>query len=419
MRTIVDLHMHSHFSRATSKKLDLFGIAEFGRMKGVDVIATGDITHPLWIAQIEEHLEEDGTGFLMLKDKTLPGADMRFALFGEVASIYKKGGVGRRLHTLFGVSSIAAAKKVNAELERRGYNIRYDGRPIIGMDVIELMKIYLDADPQALIIPAHIWTPWFAMFGSKSGFDSIEECFGDMTQHVYAIETGLSSDPDMNWRVSNLNDLTIISNSDAHSPPKIGREATVYDWEEVSYGSLYSSLRENESIEYTIEFYPEEGKYHADGHRKCNVQMEPSETKKNKGICPVCGTSLVVGVMNRVEQLADQTAEDSSRKKVPYKSIVPLPEIIANAFGMGVNTKTVLKEFEKIIEAIGNEFHILLDADMKEIEAVAQPLVAEGIRRVREGKIHIEPGYDGVFGVVEVFSDKERSTFNPRQQSLV
>lgn len=419
MRTIVDLHMHSHFSRATSKHLDLFGIARYGRMKGVDVIATGDITHPLWVEEIERQLEEDGSGFLRHRDRSVPGAEILFTLFGEVASIYSKGGQGRRVHTLFGVSSIAAVKKVNARLESLGYNIRYDGRPIIGMDVAELAKIYLDADPQALIIPAHIWTPWFSMFGSKSGFDSVEECFGDMAQHVYGIETGLSSDPNMNWRVSNLNRMTILSNSDAHSPQKIGREANVFEWNERNYAQMFRSIKNNTDLEYTIEFYPEEGKYHMDGHRKCQVRMEPAETKQHSGLCPKCGLPLVVGVLNRIEELSDQSVDKSGYGRVPFKSIVPLPEIIASTFGCGVSTKRVTAEYDRLIEGLGNEFYILLDASVDELRRVANPLVAEGIERVRDGRIHIAPGYDGVFGVISVFTDKEREQLQPSQQALL
>lgn len=421
MNTIVDLHMHSHFSRATSPNLTVEGIAKFGALKGVDVIATGDITHPKWIEEIERKTEEDGSGFFRLRDTSVQRTlknDIRFTLFGEVASVYTKGGKGRRIHTLFGVSSLAAAKKVNKKLEQLGFNITYDGRPIIGLDVKELAKMYLDADSQALIIPAHIWTPWFSLFGSKSGFDSIEECFEEMSEYVYAIETGLSSDPEMNWRVSNLDTTTILSNSDAHSPQKIGREANVFGWNDVTYSSLYESVKQNSQLNYTIEFYPEEGKYHLDGHRKCEVRLEPKETKKHKGKCPTCGLPLVIGVMNRVEELADQTVKESKHPKVPFKHIIPLPEIIASSFGCGVNTKQVNTEFEKMVENIGTEFHILLDADMKEIEDVANPLVAEGIKRMRAGTVHIEPGYDGVFGVVEVFTEQERAAAHPKQTGL-
>lgn len=415
MRTIVDLHMHSHFSRATSKQLTIAGIAKFAAIKGVDVIATGDITHPQWIAEMEESLEEDGdTGFFRLRGSESP---TRFVLFGEISSIYKKNDRTRRVHTLFGVSSLAAAKAVNRTLTDRGYNIAYDGRPIIGMDVQELARIYLDADPRALIIPAHIWTPWFSLFGSKTGFNSIEECFDDLTPSVYAIETGLSSDPAMNWRVSDLNRVMILSNSDAHSSEKIGREANVFDWPERSYDALYTSLQQKKNLLYTIEFYPEEGKYHLDGHRACGVRMTPAETKKNKGICPKCRLPVVIGVMNRVEELADQPSDGSTR--VPFKSIIPLPEIIASCFGVGVPSKKVRVEFDRLIAELGSEFHILLDATSNEIARVADPRVVEGIKRLREGRIHIEPGYDGVYGVIEVFTRDERAQWQPAQQTLL
>ncbi|MFC1598362.1 endonuclease Q family protein [Patescibacteria group bacterium] len=417
MKTIVDLHIHSKYSRATSKALDVSGIAKFAAIKGVDVIATGDITHPKWIEEIEEGMEEDGSGFLRLKDGGAgAGADTRFVLCGEVANIYKKGDRARRMHTLFVLPSIESVKKVNKKLEDEGYNIRSDGRPIIGLDVKELAKIYLDIEPRALVIPAHIWTPWFSLYGSKSGFDSIDECWEEMSEYIWAVETGLSSDPAMNWRVSDLNDKMILSHSDAHSPEKIGREADVFEWDEVSYDTLYESIKENKNLEYTIEFFPEEGKYHMDGHRKCEVRLEPKETAKHKGVCPKCDTKLVVGVMNRVEELADQEATPDRR--APFKSIIPLPEIIANAFGCGVKTKRVDAEFTKIIEALGSEFHILLDADPEEISRVADPLVAEGIKRVRAGNVHIEPGYDGEFGVIEVFTDKERASHKPQQEGL-
>lgn len=418
MRTIVDLHVHSYHSRATSKQLTVPGIARAAAVKGVDVIATGDITHPVWLEEVASQTVEDGSGFLRLRDTSVDGGSTLFTLFGEVACVYKKNDVARRIHMLFGVSSLAAARAVNARLEADGYNIRYDGRPIIGMDVQELAKIYLDADPSALIIPAHIWTPWFALFGSKSGFDSLEECFGELTKYVYAVETGLSSDPAMNWRVSDLNNVSIISNSDAHSPGKVGREATVFDWSERTYAALHQSLREQKDITHTIEFYPEEGKYHLDGHRDCGVRFEPAESARHKNRCPKCGLPLVVGVMNRVEQLADQDADTAPRTHIPYNSIVPLPEIIASAFGVGVASKKVCAEHDRLITRLGNEFHILLDATEAAIAAVADPRVAEGIRRVRVGDIHIEPGYDGVFGVVEVFTPEERAAVQPKQPVL-
>lgn len=435
MKTIIDLHMHSHYSRATSKQLTPFGIVRAAALKGVDVIATGDITHPKWLDEIERDCIEDGSGFLTLRPEVIKRdwkeqdpewmrdsmTKVRLILFGEVSNIYRRDDKSRRVHMLFGVSSLAAARAVNTELQKQGYNITYDGRPIIGMDVRELMKIYLKADSKALVIPAHIWTPWFALFGSKSGFDSVEECFGDMTPHIFAIETGLSSDPAMNVRVSSLNNVLITSHSDAHSTEKVGREATVMDLPERTYTALHTALKNREGVLYTIEFYPEEGKYHMDGHRACNVRLTPKETAKNKGLCPACALPVVVGVLNRVEQLADQTADDRPNAvAAPFKSIVPLPEIIASAFGVkSATSKRVQAEFFRLIAALGNEFYILLDVPLEKIAAVADPLVVEGIRRMRAGTIHIEPGYDGAFGVVEVFSEDERKTLEPQQQNLV
>ncbi|OGY87578.1 MAG: hypothetical protein A2233_02580 [Candidatus Kerfeldbacteria bacterium RIFOXYA2_FULL_38_24] len=416
MKTIIDLHLHSHYSRATSHQLNIEGIAKFAAIKGVDIIATGDLVHPAWLKEIEEKLQEDGSGFLQLKDHSFK---TQFALFGEISNIYKKNGKARRIHTVFGVSSLLAAKKISKKLASLGYNITHDGRPIIGADVVETAKIFLSIDPKTIIIPGHIWTPWFALFGSKSGFDTTAECFGEMSKYVYAIETGLSSDPAMNWRVSDLNNKTILSNSDAHSAEKIGREANVFNLPTRTYSALYGAIKENKNLEYTIEFYPEEGKYHLDGHRDCGVRFTPQETRKHHGICPKCGLPVVVGVMNRVEELADQTAKASKRKKIPFKSIVPLPEIIAECFAVkNIRSKKVQAEFFKLIEKIGNEFYILLEATEEELKKTAEPIVAEAIMRVRAGKLHIDPGYDGVFGTIKVFTEKERKKFQPQQQGL-
>lgn len=418
MPKIVDLHIHSHYSRATSKQLNIADIARYAAIKGVDIIATGDITHPGWLKEIEEQVEEDGTGFLRLTNATNP---TRLALCGEISNIYKKNGVTRRLHTVICVSSLAATHRLQKILSDRGFNITSDGRPILGCDVQELAKIALEADERALIIPGHIWTPWFSMFGSKSGFNSMEECWGEMRPYIYAIETGLSSDPAMNWRVSNLNNVTILSNSDAHSPQKIGREANVFDWGEQTptYELLYNSIKNRKNLKFTIEFYPEEGKYHFDGHKKCGVVFDPATTAKHKGICPRCGLKLVVGVMNRVEQLADQKAADSSNQKIPFKNIIPLPEVIAEAFAMGPASKKVQKEYNKLISALGGEFHILLDAPLESIRAAATPIVATAIERTRTGNVHISPGYDGVYGKINIFTPDERAQLEPQQSQLL
>jgi uncharacterized protein (TIGR00375 family) len=414
MRTVVDLHAHSHYSRATSKHLTVEGLARAAAEKGVDVMATGDITHPKWLNELEEKLVDDGSGFFRLRDGSSP---TRFVLSGEVANMYKKNGKGRRVHMLFVVSSFAAARAVNTLLTDRGFNLKYDGRPIVGMDAAELSKIYLDADPRALVIPAHIWTPWFSVFGSKSGFNSLEECFGDVTPFVYAIETGLSSDPDMNWRMSNLNTKMILSNSDAHSAEKVGREANVFDLPEQTFAALHASIRENKNLTETIEFFPEEGKYHLDGHRSCGVRLEPAQTKKLHGLCPKCGLPLVIGVLNRVEELADQPVK-SRPVRVPFRRIVPLPEIIAEAYAVGVSSKKVKAMHAQLLAACGNEFRVLLEVAPEEIAAASTPLIGEAVRRVRAGQFHIEPGYDGVFGVVRIFSAEDRDREVPAQRSL-
>lgn len=413
MRTIVDLHMHSHYSRATSKQLTVPGLAKAAEIKGVDIISLGDITHPRWIEEIERDTHEDGSGFLRY-DKY----PVRFILTGEISCIYKKNDKTRRIHTVFVVSSLERAKKINAYLTDKGFNLRSDGRPILGIDVKELAKIYLEHDDKALVIPAHIWTPWFALFGSKSGFDSIEECFEELAPQIHAIETGLSSDPAMNWRVSNLKNVLILSNSDAHSPDKVGREASVFDLPQLTYDALYESITHKKNLVETIEFFPEEGKYHLDGHRACNIQFTPEQTKKHKGICPKCGLPLVVGVMNRVDSLADVSEDASVHTKVPFRRIVPLRELIADALNVGQSAKSVAKIFDRLIEVGKNEFHLLLDIDIETLPPDIPPIVVEAIRRMRAEQLHINPGYDGVFGTIHVFNDQERDALQPKQTTL-
>lgn len=414
MRTIVDFHIHSHYSRATSKQLTVSGLAKAAQIKGVDVISLGDITHPRWIEEIERDVTAGEDGFLHDHHSSA-----RFVLTGEISCIYKKNGQARRVHCLFVVSSLERAKKINAYLTERGFNLRSDGRPILGIDVKELAKIYLEHDDKALVIPAHIWTPWFAMFGSKSGFNSIEECFEELAPQIHAIETGLSSDPEMNWRVSNLKNVMILSNSDAHSPDKVGREANVFDLPEQTYDCLYESITQKKNLVETIEFFPEEGKYHVDGHRACNVQFTPEQTKKHKGICPKCSMPLVVGVMNRVDELADCSVEDSAHVQVPFRHIIPLRELIADALDVGPSTKAVAQIFDRLIEVGKNEFSLLLDFDLTALPADIPPIIVEAIKRMREERLHINPGYDGVFGTIHVFTDEERAHLQPRQAPLI
>jgi len=290
-------------------------------------------------------------------------------------------------------------------------NLKSDGRPILGLDAKELAKIVLDASPDCLVIPAHAWTPWFAIFGSKSGFNSIEECFEDYSKYIYALETGLSSDPAMNWRLSFLDNITLISNSDSHSPKKIGREANVFDTE-ISYREIAEAIKTKnpQKFLYTIEFYPEEGKYHFDGHRNCGVKLSPSETKKYAGLCPVCGKPLTVGVLNRVEELADREEGFRPPNSIPFKSLVPLEEVVADAVNQNTGTKEVVKEYQNLIEKLGSEFNILLDAPKETLQAATLPEIAEGIMRVREGKVFKEAGYDGVYGKIKVFSHAEEKS---------
>lgn len=439
MRFVADVHLHSHFSRATSKDLDPEHLALWAQRKGVLVIGTGDFAHPGWMAELEEKLvPAPEAGLFELKpdlarvvQRQLPAAchaPVRFMLSVEISNIYKRGGKTRRIHNLIFVPHFDAAKKLQARLESIG-NIRSDGRPILGLDSRDLLEITLETDPLAYLIPAHIWTPWFSALGSKGGFDSMQACFADLTSDIFAVETGLSSDPPMNWRLSQLDPYVLVSNSDAHSPAKLGREATVYNTE-LSYIGIYNALsgRDNpinrrtfpSGVEGTIEFYPEEGKYHYDGHRACKVRLHPRETNQHGGLCPVCLKPLTIGVLGRVEQLADRPEVLAAKppRARPFTSLVPLPEIIAEARQVGVNTKTVNEIFNALLSKLGNELYILREAPLEDIERVAGALIAEGIRRVRVGELHIAAGYDGEYGVIKIFGSDERQRM-ARQTSLI
>ncbi len=412
MEKILDLHVHSKYSRACSKSLVLPEIAKTCAVRGIDIVATGDFTHPAWFKSIGDELEEVNDGLFSLKGGVSP---TRFILGTEVACIYKNKDKVRRVHLLLFMPTLDAVAKLNYVLEvERGKNIRSDGRPILGISSKELLKIILDIDERSVMIPAHAWTPWFAIFGSKSGYDSLGQCFDEMVSHVRAIETGLSSDPKMNWRMSALNDIALISNSDAHSLPKLGREANVFDFandDAVTYTEIMRIINEKdkEKFLYTIEFFPEEGKYHCDGHRDCKFWCYPNESKKLDGRCPKCNARLTIGVLNQIEQMADVPevrVGDVPGHAVPYKSIIPLREIIADVLQKGVNTKTVTKAYDEIVN-VGTEFYILLHAQREKILAHAPEEIVEGIMRVREGRVHVEPGYDGVFGRINVFEDGE------------
>lgn len=412
MKVVADLHVHSKYSRACSQELTLHNNALACMKKGVNLLGTGDFTHPDWFLEIETHLEEREPGLFGLKDGSHP--DMRFMITTEVAQIYKKGGKTRRIHNLLFVPGIASAKRVISWLQDRGHNLKSDGRPILGIDSEELYKHLREIDERIVLTPAHAWTPWFSVFGSKSGFDSLEECFGSMTPYIYAIETGLSSDPIMNRSLSLLDNVSLISNSDAHGPANFGREANVFeiDPSRYSFDEMIRILRERDrsAFLYTIEFFPEEGKYHIDGHLACEFSCEPEETKRLGGKCPTCGKPITVGVLSRVNDLADRMrAPEVMNGHVPFKSIVPLPMLIAEACNVTTTTgKKVTALYESLLQKLGSEFSILLDVAIDDIAHASNVKIAEAVRRMRSGQLRIEPGFDGKFGVVRVFTEAEQ-----------
>ncbi len=420
MKYYADLHIHSHYSRATSKNLNLEYLSLWAQIKGIQVVGTGDFIHPGWLDELKKKLEPAEGGLFKLKPKylkimknELPRAcegEVRFLLSCEISNIYKRLDKVRKVHNIIFAPGFEAAEKIQAQLDNIG-NICSDGRPILGLDSRDLLEITLESDPLSYLIPAHIWTPWFSAMGSKSGFDKMTDCFGDLSKHIFAVETGLSSDPLMNWRLSQLDPYALVSNSDAHSPQKLGRESTIYDTE-FSYPGIYNALKnkKNKGLVGTVEFFPEEGKYHYDGHRNCKTRLHPKETIDNKGLCPICGKPITVGVMARVEELADHEEGRKSPRWRPYYSLIPLPEIIADAKGIGPNTKGVNTIFMNMLNKLGNELYILRECPLQEITKISGSLIAQGIGRVREGKVDIAAGYDGEFGTVKIFSPKERDS---------
>lgn len=416
MKIIADLHFHSKYSRAVSQQMVLPEIGRWARLKGIDLVTTTDFTHPLWFREIKANLEEVGEGIYRLKGQEKP----LFLLTTEISSIYTQNGKLRRIHNLIFAPNLLEAEKIETELARRG-NVMSDGRPIFGLSARDLAALILDTSPQALIIPAHAWTPHFSLYGSESGFDSLSECFGDMSKHILAIETGLSSDPAMNWRIEELDNRSIISCSDAHSGAKLGREATVFEIEEIKklrYEDIRNAIIEGD-ISHTIEFYPEEGKYHFTGHRNCGVRQSPEETNRLGETCPVCGKHLTVGVIHRVEQLASRNIEgkmDNSElgirwvkhpedRRPPYVMLVPLLEILAESLKTTTGSQKAISEYKNLTDNFGGEFGVLLDTKTSEIAKISGPRVAEGIKKVRSGEIVVEPGYDGVFGTVKIWPE--------------
>lgn len=411
MKTIVDFHIHSKYSRATSKYLDLIEIAKWSKIKGVDIVSGGDFTHPRWLEGIKSQLTEDGSGLLTMKGNTA----VKFILATEVACIYRHKDATRRVHHIILAPTIPAVEKINQSLISHGCKLASDGRPILGLSSKDLLQLVLDADPRAAIIPAHVWTPWFAIFGSKSGYDSVEDCFEDLTPNIFALETGLSSDPEMNWSLSALDRYTLISNSDAHSGPKIGREANVFDLAEPTYDEILRILRtkDQKKFLYTIEFFPEEGMYHYDGHRLCRASFEPSETKRLKNICPVCHKPLTIGVLHRVDNLRDRELGSRPTSAVPFRKIVPLPEVIADFLGVAAGSRKVEVMYETILAGRFSEFSILLDLDLQQLKSIMPEPLADGILSMRQGQVKVIPGFDGNYGTVSLFSDQQR-----RQKTL-
>jgi len=417
MKFIADLHIHSKFSRATSRDMTLDTLAYWAKIKGISLLATGDFTHPEWFFLCKQKLEPIGNGFFRLKKPIPPKneyfnsisfspEEVSFILTAEISFIYSKQGKVRKIHILVLAPDFEAAEKINDRLAGIG-NLRSDGRPILGMDAKEFVKIVADHSPECSVIPAHIWTPWFSLFGANSGFDTIEECFEEMTPFIYAVETGLSSDPPMNWRLSCLDKYTLISNSDAHSPSKIGREANVFN-NDFSYSGLIEAIKSKdpEKFLYTVEFFPEEGKYHYDGHRKCNVIFSPQETLQHKGICPECNKKLTIGVLHRVNELSDREAGSVPPFKIPYKNLIPLNEIIAQAVDKSATCKSVWDLYFSFIQEFGSEHSILTEIPSNELGRINPEKISRGIERMRKGQVDIIPGHDGEFGIIDLFGKK-------------
>ncbi len=438
MQIIADLHLHSKYSRAVSEKMDLFEIAQWSDKKGINLVATGDWTHPLWFSYISQNLVEERSGIFKLKNNKFK---TRFMLSTEISNIYNQNGKTRRIHNLIISPSLKTCQKVINQLTNRGVNLLTDGRPILGISAKDLLEMLIEIDENILFIPVHIWTPWYSLFGSKSGFDSIKEAFGDLEKYIYAVETGLSSDPIMNWQIKELEDKSIVSFSDAHSGAKLGREATVFISENqennFDYFDIVKALKKNAGklkIGYTIEFFPEEGKYHWSGHRLCNIRYSPEEIKQKGIICPICKKPLTIGVENRVLDLSYKDfkksdllfqknkndlvfVSDKEKKFRPFVSLVPLMEIL-NEINNGSPT-TSSKIYEHLTNNLGTEFDILMKIDYQEIEKKGNPLLKEAIRKVRNREVFVDPGFDGVFGKVKIFKENnEKGTSNQQQPTL-
>ncbi|MCB4791370.1 MAG: endonuclease Q family protein [Elusimicrobia bacterium] len=416
MKFIADLHIHSHYSLATSKNLTPEHLDLWAQLKGIDVIATGDCIHPAWLKELKEKLEPNKSGLYRLKDRyrlrtediKLPKKvkkEINFILQTELSCIYKKNGKVRKVHSITILPDFASAEKLQKQLEKKG-NIESDGRPILGIDAKNILAMTLVSNDKAFVIPAHIWTPWFSVLGQNSGFDSISECYEDLTKYIFALETGLSSDPPMNWACSFLDGFRLVSNSDAHSPEKLGREANIFDTE-LSYDGVYNALKNDSGFTGTIEFFPEEGKYHFDGHRKCGICFSPGESIKHKGICPVCKKSVTKGVASRVESLSDRKDLNGFKNRKEFYSITSLPSILSEILSCGVASRKVKEAYFDVIDKVGSDFYTLLFAGLDEIRHRKGEVLSEAVKRLRQKKVHIKEGFDGKFGRIKVFSDKE------------
>ncbi|MEO0097793.1 MAG: endonuclease Q family protein [candidate division WOR-3 bacterium] len=398
---IADLHIHSLYSRATSREMEIDKLVEYAKYKGIKLLGTGDFTHPEWLKLLKKELKENSEIGLCEKE------GIYFILQTEVSNIYQQDGKLRRIHNLIYTSSFEKVEKINNFLSKYG-DLASDGRPILNLASYDMVNFLKDIDPDCFIVPAHIWTPHFSLFGSVAGFDSIEECFLDLTSEIFALETGLSSDPKMNWRLSSLDRFSLISNSDAHSPQKIGREANVFELKKISYYEIKEVLKNKDKKRFlfTIEFFPEEGKYHYDGHRNCNIRLSPKESIINNDLCPVCGKKITVGVLHRVELLADREEGYVPETAVPFKNLIPLDEIIAEALDVGKESMAVKNLYLEMVKKIAPEFEILLNVPIEEIKK-NYPKIGEGIEKMRKGEIKILPGYDGLFGEIRIFDKKE------------
>jgi uncharacterized protein (TIGR00375 family) len=424
MQFICDFHIHSKYSRATAKNISVEELAKWAQIKGVNVLGTGDFTHPIWFKELKEKLESaEEQGLYKLKSKfQVPSLknNTRFILTTEISSIYTKNNKTRKIHNLIFAPSFEVVEKINTQLGWIG-NLKSDGRPILGLDAKELAKIIFNISQDCMIVPAHAWTPWFSIFGHFSGFDSIEECFEEYAKNIFAIETGLSSDPEMNWSWSKLDHITLISNSDAHSPSKIAREANVFQGEKISYNLIRDAIMKKSDelkLVKTIEFFPEEGKYHWDGHRLCGIVLNPEDSLKYNNLCPHCGKMLTIGVANRVMKLSDRKQKEKSTNAVPFVKIIPLEELVADVLKFGVGAKAVKDNYNKLIKIFGNELKILLEVKKEEIIKAGFPEIAEGIERVRQGNIQINPGYDGEFGKINIFGENEQLKITKTQETL-